>query len=301
MYYPLDHQTCEVKLTTAGYTALDINLIFDPSPVTLAFYAENGEWELLTVQGIKLNDKYVGGAPHSKVLFRISMRRRPLFHILNTMFPVVLMAFLIPMAFKLHVESGEKMGYSLTVLLAYAVYLSMISENIPSTSVSICYLCKYTGVCMLTMWKMKQLITKCLFQICILMFFVVTAIYLAITLVLSTLSVLFVIIVINVHHSPEEEPMSPRVRSLGFKLETCLCKKKNDAASQQIKVAPAPSDCPDKPDITLKDNYTCEEEEMTWARLSRVLDRFFFVTFMIAITFSTLLFTALTSLKLLTY
>lgn len=144
MYYPLDQQTCEVKLTTAGYTALDINLIFDPTPVTLAFYAENGEWELLTVQGIKPIDKVLGGASHSKVLFRISMRRRPLFHIMNTMFPVVLMAFLIPMAFKLNVESGEKMGYSLTVLLAYAVYLSMISENIPSTSVSICFLCKYT-------------------------------------------------------------------------------------------------------------------------------------------------------------
>jgi hypothetical protein len=52
------------------------------------------------------------------------------------------MAVLIAMVFKLPVDSGEKIGFSLTVLLAYAVYLTMISENIPSTSVAVCYLCK---------------------------------------------------------------------------------------------------------------------------------------------------------------
>jgi len=65
-----------------------------------------------------------------------------MFHILNTLFPVVMMAVLSAMVFKLPVDSGEKIGFSLTVLLAYAVYLTLISENIPSTSVTVCYLCK---------------------------------------------------------------------------------------------------------------------------------------------------------------
>jgi hypothetical protein len=28
-------------------------------------------------------------------------------------------------------------------LLSYAVYLTLISDNIPSTSVTVCFLCKY--------------------------------------------------------------------------------------------------------------------------------------------------------------
>ena len=143
-YYPLDSQSCEIRVTTASYTAFEIRLKLDKDPVSLIYYTENGEWELLSVESERFNNKIMGGAPFTKVVFRVNMRRRPLFHVLNTMFPVALMAFLIPMAFKLHVDSGEKIGYSLTVLLAYAVYLSMISENIPSTSVSICFICEYT-------------------------------------------------------------------------------------------------------------------------------------------------------------
>jgi hypothetical protein len=49
---------------------------------------------------------------------------------------MVLLAFLSAMVFKLPPDSGEKMGFSLTVLLAYAVYLTIISDDMPSTSTS---------------------------------------------------------------------------------------------------------------------------------------------------------------------
>lgn len=66
------------------------------------------------------------------------------------------------------------------------------------------------------------------------------AIYLASTLVLSTLSVLFVILVINVHHTPDDEPMSDRLKSVALKMEKCICRRKrNESATQPVKVAPA--------------------------------------------------------------
>jgi hypothetical protein len=46
-------------------------------------------------------------------------------------------------AFKLPPESGERMGYSLTTLLAYAVYLTLMSEHLPAVSLDIAYLSKY--------------------------------------------------------------------------------------------------------------------------------------------------------------
>lgn len=145
-YYPLDYQTCDIKLTTSSYTLWEIKLSMEKNVVNLDFYTQNGEWELLSATGMQSDDKARGGESFSSLVYRIHMRRRPLFHVLNTMFPVALMAFLIPLTFKLHVNSGEKIGYSLTVLLAYAVYLSVISENIPSTSVSVCYMCKLCNI-----------------------------------------------------------------------------------------------------------------------------------------------------------
>ena len=146
-YYPLDQQVCTVKVSTWGYTTNEIFLVYDTQPVELGFYSENGEWELVGAVGEPTQDRARGGQSFSSLSFSITLRRRPLFHALNTILPVVLMAFLIPMVYRLPVDSGEKIGYSLTVLLAYAVYLTLISDNIPSTSVSVCYLSKHILQC----------------------------------------------------------------------------------------------------------------------------------------------------------
>ena len=142
-YYPMDYQSCTIKVSTWGYTQTEIFLVYNsPTSVDLSFYSTNGEWDLKSATGTKTEEKSRGGQTFSSLTFQIELQRRPVFHVLNTLFPVALMAFLIPMVFKLPPDSGEKIGYSLTVLLAYAVYLTLISENIPSTSVTICYLCK---------------------------------------------------------------------------------------------------------------------------------------------------------------
>lgn len=114
------------------------------TPVDTTFYSENGEWDFLSSSGHTPSSQVRGGTWYSTLSFSITLRRKPVYHALNTLFPVILMTFLIPMVYKLPTESGEKMSYSLTVLLAYAVYLSLISDNIPSTSKSVCLLCKYS-------------------------------------------------------------------------------------------------------------------------------------------------------------
>ena len=60
------------------------------------------------------------------------------------MIPVCLLSFLCCAVFLLPPDSGEKIGYALTVLLSYAVYLSLISENIPEDSLNVSLLSEYT-------------------------------------------------------------------------------------------------------------------------------------------------------------
>ncbi|XP_056010288.1 neuronal acetylcholine receptor subunit alpha-3-like [Ostrea edulis] len=84
-----------------------------------------------------------------------------------------MLAFLITMAFKLPPESGGRMGFSLTVLLAYAVYLTIVSANLPTTSLTISVL----------------------------------SIYLLLTLTAGTLSIGASIMVLRCHCKKEDEPV----------------------------------------------------------------------------------------------
>lgn len=144
-YYPMDTQSCIISISSWSYTSDEVVLkLAKGDEVIMDDYSENGEWELVAAYGDKTGagSKTKGGTSFSRAKFYIQLRRRPLFHILNTLFPVALMAVLSAMVFKLSADSGEKIGFSLTVLLAYAVYLTLISESIPSTSITVCYLCK---------------------------------------------------------------------------------------------------------------------------------------------------------------
>lgn len=121
----------------------------DPEAVDLSDYVINGEWKIVAVSGSSTSGQQMAktrkGLKFASLSFRIELKRRHLFHILNTVFPVFLVGMLIPFVYQLK-EVSDRIAYSLTVLLSYAVYLSMIAANVPSTSVSVCYLCKYKPI-----------------------------------------------------------------------------------------------------------------------------------------------------------
>ncbi|OWF35054.1 CHRNA7-FAM7A fusion protein [Mizuhopecten yessoensis] len=110
-------------------------------------YQENGEWELLkfTVEE-KVTSTEIDKAQYSSLHINFTMRRRPLYVFMSTILPTVLLSFLSALVFKLPAESGEKIGYSLTVLLSYAVYLTVISSHIPAASLTISILCMYNAM-----------------------------------------------------------------------------------------------------------------------------------------------------------
>ncbi|KAK3582647.1 hypothetical protein CHS0354_001694 [Potamilus streckersoni] len=144
-YYPLDTQICSIVLSTWAYTSDEILLQLGSPAVQTSKYSENGEWELMSVFGQNTSTTRESKS-FSRLMFTLILRRRPLFHILNTILPVVIMATLIVMVFKLPPESGERIGMSLTAVLTYAVYLTLISDNIPRTSLSACILSTYLAI-----------------------------------------------------------------------------------------------------------------------------------------------------------
>ena len=114
-------------------------------PRDFLWFQENGEWEVISAS-TSSTTKTREQQSFSRIYFTFVLRRLPLYHVLNTLFPVILMASLTIFVFKLPPESGERIGMSLTVLLAYAVYLTLISDHIPQTSTSASILCKSYSV-----------------------------------------------------------------------------------------------------------------------------------------------------------
>ncbi|XP_033728797.1 acetylcholine receptor subunit alpha-like [Pecten maximus] len=141
-FYPFDTQVCDISISTWGYTAFEIALNLDPLPLDMTHFRKNGEWKYISYS----TSSYVRGSREksfSVTTFQLKLKRRPMYHVLNTLTPTILLAFLSCMTFKLPVQSGERIGFSLTVLLSYAVYLSVLSEHIPTTSVTTSLLSLY--------------------------------------------------------------------------------------------------------------------------------------------------------------
>ena len=144
-FYPLDTQTCTLTLTTMSYTMDDVILTYNTDSSTdMSGFTENSEWDVLSLTTANSTVYYdLNDRPYSRIHYAFKLRRRALYHILNTLFPAILMASLTIFVFKLPHESGERIGMSLTVLLAYAVYLTLISDDIPRTSKSVSILSLY--------------------------------------------------------------------------------------------------------------------------------------------------------------
>ena len=135
-FYPFDTQECDV---------IELSLYVDTEAVRLSYFKENGEWEYQGYSSSSSTGTREGSST-PELTYTLKFKRRPYFHILNSLVPMVLLAFLSAMVFKLPPDSGEKMGFSLTVLLAYPVYLTIISDDMSSTSTSTSVLCKFCGI-----------------------------------------------------------------------------------------------------------------------------------------------------------
>ncbi len=123
-----------MQITSFGYTLAEVNLtILDEGMVTY-YYQKNGEWQLVAHTAYRTEFTH-DHHNYSRIVLQLDLARRPSYHALNLVLPVIVNSLLVPFVFKLSPKSGEKMGFSITVLLSYMVVLTLLSEVTPSTSV----------------------------------------------------------------------------------------------------------------------------------------------------------------------
>ncbi|XP_056295198.1 neuronal acetylcholine receptor subunit alpha-3-like [Pseudoliparis swirei] len=181
-YFPFDYQNCSMKFGSWTYDKAKIDLVLIGSKVNLKDFWESGEWEIIDVPGYKHDIKYnCCEEIYPDITYSFYIRRLPLFYTINLIIPCLLISFLTVLVFYLPSDCGEKVTLCISVMLSLTVFLLVITETIPSTSLVI------------------PLIGE----------------YLLFTMIFVTLSIVITVFVLNVHYrTPMTHTMPEWVRSV---------------------------------------------------------------------------------------
>ncbi|XP_061189928.1 neuronal acetylcholine receptor subunit alpha-5-like [Saccostrea echinata] len=128
-HFPFDTQKCDIKFITWSHYADQIEITKSTNGIQFYEFEANGVWDI-----IDTSSKIKKEMSESEVTFTIKLRRKSLYYILNIILPIVFLGYLNMLVFVIPVDAGEKMSFCVTVFLAFAVFLTIISTLLPTTS-----------------------------------------------------------------------------------------------------------------------------------------------------------------------
>ncbi|KAI2666615.1 5-hydroxytryptamine receptor 3A [Labeo rohita] len=136
--FPFDVQSCTFTLQSPIHTTeeLIINPVSDASFLTLSSkkaFQTQGEWELLSLNTSKANVSTFGH-PQDQLIYKITIKRRPLLYVINFLMPVLYFLILDLASFFIDSSGGEKLGFKVTLLLSVSVLLLLLQDMLPSTA-----------------------------------------------------------------------------------------------------------------------------------------------------------------------
>ena len=188
-YYPFDTQVCTLDFQMAVSTDAEVMLkVGQVSGIGLEFFTRDGSWILEDSS----SQSVAWTANQTKLRYKMVMARRTTFYVTTVILPVLLLSITASLVFALPADSGEKMGTSITVLLAFAVYLTIVSDYLPNTSLNTSIL----------------------------------AIYLTTLLAYTALSVVTSVLVLRLHHRPDTHKVTKFYNQLTLTLKVMTCNSK---------------------------------------------------------------------------
>ena len=132
-YFPFDDQECFLKFGSWSFDSSKVDLYAHGGDMLNKNYVKNGEWKLTILKSQRNKLKYQC-CPHEfvDVTIQIRLQRESLDFVLKLIIPCSLISSMIFLGFVLPPESGERIGLSITVLLAMTVFQQLSSELMPS-------------------------------------------------------------------------------------------------------------------------------------------------------------------------
>ncbi|XP_035666376.1 neuronal acetylcholine receptor subunit alpha-4-like [Branchiostoma floridae] len=135
-HFPFDKQNCTLQFGSWTYDKREVDL--QQGGYVQDDFKESGEWAILEIP-----DRKVETDDNVFIAYDFMLARKPLFYIVNMIVPIILLTLLSIFVFYLPVDCGEKVGLCINILLALVVFLLLIADIIPSTSLDIPLIGRY--------------------------------------------------------------------------------------------------------------------------------------------------------------
>ena len=127
-YFPFDIQECQFLIISWGFPMDKITFTSMDKTINTASFRINSEWDL-TETSVSVDNSQT-----PTVKYTMIFKRRPLFLLTTFMLPTVFMALLNIFVFCLPQESGERIGFVVTFLLAVVVFMTIAKSLLPATA-----------------------------------------------------------------------------------------------------------------------------------------------------------------------
>ena len=130
-YFPFDMHTCALKFGSWVSNSEEVTMVSDNRTTNSNQYVDNGEWELIKVTSKRNVVQYSIDA-YDDVTVTLVMGRVYFTFCVNLIIPCFLISTMIYLGFILPPECGERIGLSITVLLAMTVFQQLTANIFPS-------------------------------------------------------------------------------------------------------------------------------------------------------------------------
>ena len=176
-YFPFDKQICPLKFSSWAYDGFAVNVVNRSMEGGTSHFQPHVEWDLVGVPMETIVTVYsCCDAPYPEIVFSVTLRRKLLFYMTNLLFPCALITAISAFGFLLPSDSGEKVSLEVTALLSLAVFLLVVTEQLPASSES----------------------------------FPLIGIYFTVTMVLVAVSTLLTVFILNIHHKGQQRKEVPK-------------------------------------------------------------------------------------------
>ncbi|KAK3090203.1 hypothetical protein FSP39_010016 [Pinctada imbricata] len=242
-YYPFDVHTCSVVFVVFGYSNNEIHLDSLEIQQDKDVLLRHAEWE------VEIGDVLESSSHLPTISVNIQLRRRATNIFLTTLLPLFMLVFLQVLVFVLPAESGERISYSITMFLSYAVFMTIVAESVPPSNP-------------------VTLISN----------------FLTFLLVKGAMILILNIMILNIHHKDKSKTIPKPLRMLASCMFYRCRKMENDVHPED-----SPNDLSrkesflevfddEKERIPSQASYT-SSDEITWPMVAHALDITFFIIF----------------------
>ena len=139
-WFPFDTQSCTLTFGSISQTNDNLQLKFFRQPISVSdfrgkFSVYSGVWSFQSLTSQRRSEKFeCCTRKFSLIEFTLTMSRMPTYYILYLVLPCLCLSLVSLSVFFIPPETGERIGFSITVVLAMSVYLLVISEKLPEKS-----------------------------------------------------------------------------------------------------------------------------------------------------------------------